>query len=176
MSYYINQKFEVKMEHKIGTFLIPCYKQLKFLTAESRNEVLNEVKNILLKSAAEVRLSNNTVITSVDNAAIPKKSRWQKYSDNLTVTNDCCIERELKSYLSNSTLTEEIDSLKWWQLNTINYPYLSNLAKKTLAIPASSASSERNFSAAGRFVEERRSRLAPENVDKLLFLHSNLLI
>lgn len=40
-----------------------------------------------------------------------------------------------------------------------NFPHLSMLAKQIFSIPASSASSERSFSTAGRVVEERRSAL-----------------
>jgi len=48
------------------------------------------------------------------------------------------------------------------------------VAKRLLAIPATSTPSERSFSVAGRLIEERRSTLNPENVHPLLFLHSNI--
>lgn len=47
------------------------------------------------------------------------------------------------------------------------------VARKLLAIPATSTPSERSFSVAGRLIEERRTNLSPESVDTLLFLHSN---
>ncbi len=34
--------------------------------------------------------------------------------------------------------------------------------------------SERNFSCSGKTLENRRSRLSPQNVDKLLFIKSQL--
>ena len=43
------------------------------------------------------------------------------------------------------------------------------------AIPASSAASERSFSAAGCTVSARRTALSSENVDDILFIHSNAL-
>ncbi|XP_065316758.1 uncharacterized protein LOC135925394 [Gordionus sp. m RMFG-2023] len=46
-------------------------------------------------------------------------------------------------------------------------------ALKFLAIPASSASSERAFSAAGRAFEERRTRLKPDQLDASLFIYHN---
>ena len=48
------------------------------------------------------------------------------------------------------------------------------VAKKLLAIPATSTPSERSFSVAGRLIEERRTSLDPDNVNALLFLHSNI--
>jgi hypothetical protein len=41
-------------------------------------------------------------------------------------------------------------------------------------VPASSAASERLFSAAGRVLEKRRQSLSPRNVDAILFLRSRL--
>ena len=40
-----------------------------------------------------------------------------------------------------------------------------------LSIPATSIPSERLFSKAGQLLSERRSRLKPKNVDKILFLN-----
>ncbi len=47
-------------------------------------------------------------------------------------------------------------------------------ARRLLAIPATTTPSERSFSIAGRLIEERRTTLNPENVDTLLFQHSNI--
>jgi len=41
-------------------------------------------------------------------------------------------------------------------------------------LPASSASSERAFSAAGNTITERRTNLKSETVDDILFVHSNM--
>ncbi|KAE8746808.1 hypothetical protein FOCC_FOCC006443 [Frankliniella occidentalis] len=49
---------------------------------------------------------------------------------------------------------------------------MAKLAQRTLGKPATSAPSERLFSAAGFLIQERRTRLAPDLVDKVLFLHS----
>jgi hypothetical protein len=52
------------------------------------------------------------------------------------------------------------------------FPLLSRVAIGLLSVPASSASSERVFSTAGRIVEKRRNKLSSKSVDTLLFLHS----
>ena len=66
------------------------------------------------------------------------------------------------------------DPLSWWSLNQSRYPKLASVAKKILAIPATSAPAERIFSKAGWTVNERRSRLSPKLIDKLVFISENL--
>ena len=65
------------------------------------------------------------------------------------------------------------DVLGWWRVHATHFPSLSILARKYLCIPATSASSERSFSTAGRIVEKRRTSLSAEIVDSLLVLHDN---
>lgn len=62
----------------------------------------------------------------------------------------------------------------WWKNHQLQLKNLSKLAKQILCIPASSASCERNFSAAGYLINERRTRLDPAIIDASLFLHNNL--
>ena len=61
----------------------------------------------------------------------------------------------------------------WWAENKLQFPTLSQLARRLLALPATSVPSERAFSKAGHIVCRRRARLAPSNVDKLVFLSHN---
>jgi zinc finger BED domain-containing protein 1 (E3 SUMO-protein ligase ZBED1) len=62
------------------------------------------------------------------------------------------------------------DPLKWWQQHRKHLPLLSEVARKVLCIPATSAPSERLFSAAGLIVTDKRSRLTGGNVGRLTFL------
>jgi len=63
----------------------------------------------------------------------------------------------------------------WWAANKDQFPVsLSKLASKYLSAPASSIYSERLFSEVGNVYEENRSKLLPENGEKLIFLHHNL--
>ena len=66
-----------------------------------------------------------------------------------------------------------LDPLNWWSVNATNYPIISVLAKKYLAIPASSASSERVFSTAKNITDKKRWRLLPERLHKTIFLRHN---
>ncbi|KYM94183.1 Zinc finger BED domain-containing protein 1 [Cyphomyrmex costatus] len=81
--------------------------------------------------------------------------------------------KPLKLIQSQPQLRFDLDYLEWWKARADRFPILSNLARKYLCIPASSANSERTFSTAGNIVTSKRSCLSPENVSMLVFLYQN---
>ena len=64
------------------------------------------------------------------------------------------------------------DPLLWWKQHEKKLPIVAKLARKYLCVCGTSVSSERTFSTAA--VTDHRSRLAPENVNRLVFLAKNL--
>jgi len=70
-------------------------------------------------------------------------------------------------------MTSKFDVLKWWEDHNTEFPLMWNLAEVYLAIPATSAASERAFSIAGNIVTARRSRLNPKVVEDIHLLHDN---
>jgi len=66
-----------------------------------------------------------------------------------------------------------VDLLEWWRTQTETCRRLSQLARAVLAIPATSAPSERIFSAAVVVLNCKRSSLSPHVVDKVIFVHEN---
>ena len=67
-----------------------------------------------------------------------------------------------------------MDILIWWKDHRLKFPKLALLCTYYLTIPASSASSEREFSVAGQTISEHYTGLKPETVDSILVLHSVL--
>lgn len=65
------------------------------------------------------------------------------------------------------------DPLDWWRIHYEKFPNIWKLASCVLAIPATSAPSERVFSAAANIVNKKRVRLKPDMVDLLIFLKAN---
>jgi hypothetical protein len=63
------------------------------------------------------------------------------------------------------------DPLDWWCVKQSQFPLLSKLAVKYLAIPATSAPSERVFSTAGITIASERAKLDPKGAGDLVFLH-----
>ena len=58
-----------------------------------------------------------------------------------------------------------MDPCNWWKERELIFPNLSQLARKYLAIPATSVSSERLFSDAGHHISIRRANLDPNLVN-----------
>ena len=62
--------------------------------------------------------------------------------------------------------------LKYWKNNAFRSPILSNVARKYLAIPATSASIKRGFSITSNIITKKRNKLSPETVRALILLTS----
>jgi hypothetical protein len=58
--------------------------------------------------------------------------------------------------------------LRYWNVNCHRFPVVSTLAKRFLAVPVSSVSSECTFSTAGRVLDDYRSSLKPATVQALV--------
>src|ERR1043165_6984357 len=82
-------------------------------------------------------------------------------------------DTEVVRYLSCPEEPRNVDPLVWWKDHGPSYPILSNLARKYLSIPSTSVPSERLFSDAGNHISAKRTRLAPDLVDRILFLKRN---
>ena len=98
----------------------------------------------------------------------------KKQNEDSAATTDSIIQSEINSYLMTPILDSEADPLSWWREQKINYPHLSEQAKKYLCIPATSCPSERLFSCSGNIVTCSRASLKPDKVDMLVFLAKNL--
>jgi hypothetical protein len=75
---------------------------------------------------------------------------------------------ELKVYMSLLLPLDDDEPLSWWVSHKHVLPVMFRLARKFLAIPATSVASERIWSDAGNIVTKKRSRLLPEKVGKIV--------
>ena len=64
------------------------------------------------------------------------------------------------------------DPLEWWKNYAAELPTLASLARKYLAIPASSAAVERMFSYTGNRVGKKDTRLDDENLLALMHVRA----
>ena len=113
----------------------------------------------------------------MDDAELPTKQRRVDLGDYEDVDDDSVTlvveEDELTSYLQTKVSSTDT-MLGWWKTQASKLPKLAALARHLLAIPASSAASERVFSAAGCTITARRIALDPATVDSILFVNSNM--
>jgi len=65
-------------------------------------------------------------------------------------------------------------SLQWWKEHARLLPYLSRLACRYLAMPATSAPVEHLFTVTGQVATAKRAFVDPHTVTFLVFLHESL--
>ena len=84
------------------------------------------------------------------------------------------IDKEIQAYLDLPVALSDTNPLTWWRMEHASFPHLAKVARKYLCICGTSVPSERVFSTAGHVCNDSRSRLLPENVNKLIFLAKNM--
>ena len=82
------------------------------------------------------------------------------------------IEAEWVRWLKEPVVGRDVDIYKYWLGKQYEYPIVAKMAQDHLAISATSAPSERVFSAGGDIVTKKRNRLAPGTVRELLCLRN----
>lgn len=101
----------------------------------------------------------------------------KRKESNPAQTETVPIEREITLYHNQPMIDEEeamnFEPLQFWILNETKFPILYSLAVDLLTIPASSAPSERVFSAAGIATSGRRNRLDKYHLEREVLLKKN---
>jgi hypothetical protein len=81
---------------------------------------------------------------------------------------------QVESYCATEPVSEETNVLQWWKEHSNVFPELSKMAKDILAIPGSSAPSERVNSEGREMLPYTRNRLSPEVIEATLVSKSYL--
>ena len=81
--------------------------------------------------------------------------------------------KKSRPYLELPAVDMKTDLLEWWAENEINFPALSVMARQYLGVPATSASSERLFSLAGRAFDDQRQCMKEEMLEMLMWARVN---
>uniref|UniRef100_H3ADM1 BED-type domain-containing protein n=1 Tax=Latimeria chalumnae TaxID=7897 RepID=H3ADM1_LATCH len=166
------RKVEIHNPHKIALPLWPKCNQLRMLSNHEREEVYSEVCRLIKNftgAAAEYQHPVQSNVADVDNLPTAAKKARTDFDEWENVHHDEGLDDEVQQYTQKAIMESEQDLLNWWKEHSIVYPKLSMLASSVLCIPASS--SERNFSVAGRMIDQWRSVLKPLTIDSILFLN-----
>ncbi|CAB5359578.1 unnamed protein product [Rhizophagus irregularis] len=151
----------------IASLLDPRCKSLNFANESQKNqtkalfrEIYNEKRQELSTIQQQQSLSPDNTINSLLQDIFANRHRRER-------------QDEIDEYM----MIEEIDvstcPFKWWASQESRFPILSQLAKKYLAIPATSAASERLFSDAGNVMTVKRTNLSPTTFEHLIFCKRN---
>lgn len=158
----------------MGAALDPRFKELSFLTEEKREMTQSVVREKLAEigeAAPEADIQEPG-----DNAQQrdPSKLAFLLGAAAAPVIHKKTAAQEYEDFLREDPETHTTEPLHWWKKNDSRFPIVAKLARKYLAIPATSVPSERVFSPAGNIVNAKRSCLSSENVNMLVFLSKNL--
>ena len=114
-------------------------------------------------------------------AAKVNQDAGQTHSEAIEESDD--IELVLLGFTNKASSSDELEEfvlgpivretpLVYWRKNFESYPQLAKMAKDFLAIPATSAPSERCFSKARSLLPYTRNRLSPEKIEEQMLLDS----
>lgn len=80
---------------------------------------------------------------------------------------------ELKDYLEEFLSNSNVEVLDYWRDNGHRFPIISEMARKYLGIPATSAGIERVFSITGAIARSRRANISVKHLCNVLLLRQH---
>ncbi|KAL4097820.1 hypothetical protein QTP88_022528 [Uroleucon formosanum] len=178
---FMDTKFKLAQEHEIAVFLFPKFKSLKMFSETDKARIIGNIELKLLRIDLEednrhtnLQEVNNITARNPNPSGNSTFSEWEDDENDIDQSrNYPRYKKEVEDYKNKYFEVQDDNILEFWNNQKYIFPLLSILAKQILAIPASSASSERSFSVAGRVIEERRSCLGGNTVDGILFLNNH---
>ena len=171
---------QMKLLNK-ATFLDPRFKSLMFLSDSEKSTITAEIELEIINIYSNTTQDQSTSSLEPSPPKKKKEYRLLKLIDDVinpspdiqsNISSSDKAKQEIARYSAEGKWEE--NPLDFWKINSTRYPALSTLAKKYLAVPATSVPSENAFSCAGHIVNKKRSCLLPENVQMLVFLAQNL--
>jgi hypothetical protein len=165
--------FTMEDDYIMAAFLHPNYKQLRGATNSQITDCHSTCRLFLVPASP-----HSEIIEEEERYEPPSKkikSFMSSLMDKKNNRNDSDID-EVDQYVELQVEESEqyTNPLSFWekQQHRAMFPNLTRLACRFFSIPCSSAAVERQFSAAGQIVTQRRSNLEPSTVNNILFLRS----
>ncbi|CAF1375258.1 unnamed protein product [Rotaria sordida] len=164
--------FQLDKKHLAGALLHPLYRKLTFV---------NDYQRKLYGYGTHQQGNNHT---SPCGESIKKKHRTiedqfvdphdddQTLMSTGTTTNPTIDELDKYLKMSIDDQYRVSNPLIFWQHHQDKLSYLTKLAQRLYSIPATSSCVERQFSASGLLINERRSSLSPDTIQNVLFVRS----
>ena len=155
---YIGESYTDYWLFRVAEFLDSrTHKTVSF--ADKRKVIDELLPELVLQSDTRVPRS-----TAQSRRAMTEEDKY--CSGNVQQT-DTPLVRECRAFLLHMKDCNNTDPLDFWTKNQLQFPILALVARRVLAVPATSASTERLYSASGRVCTFDRASLKPANVDIL---------
>lgn len=158
----------------------PRFKALATLDDSSRKRVYDHLIRMMEKMDPAATL---IVANECPDVSSPRTLRLERLNraDNLTSFADLYgsaesdlneAQLEMFRYCKADQVKITENPLRWWKENAREYPRLAKITKKLLAIPSTSAPSERVFSKTARILDKTRCAMSPGMTSTLLFVNA----
>ena len=188
---YINRRYPLLPIHFLAAYLDPRF--FKFEPFVSRAELpmkLQQVKE-MISARAETILQHAPIAADIvlqreeGNQEPPRKKQKSSILDRMREEHRRVassepipssmenLDEELHRYGAETQVDLDTCPLQWWKMRASKFPILSQVAMEILAIPASSAPSERVFSKLARIYTKERLSLNGDLANACLFLSFN---
>ena len=155
-----------------ATLLRPSLKMDYYKLSKGRGQMSpKEVRGTMLSVMKEFTESHPTA-SICDSSDVPvaistskRKRGFLEKLDEKMHQPPCNMMIELKSYLAQGRISlKDCDILQWWSMHEKDYPVLASMARCYLAVPATSAPSERVFSQASHLITPERHSLGKDSI------------
>ena len=160
----------------LACLLDPRFKKLRFVKQRTRDQVIDELKDLYEDARLDHHqnpiTNTNHVTSTAENTSTKRKSILDIIYASSNEPADST--EEIDKYLELNEVGKEINLLEWWKLYEKRFPILASIARKYLCICATSVPSERLFSDVGNNITNKRTNLDPDLVEKMLFLKRNI--
>ncbi|CAF2939679.1 unnamed protein product [Rotaria sp. Silwood2] len=166
----LSSMFNMDEDYIIGAFLHPNYKQLRGASSTQIADCYTACR--LFIGPCQSSTETNEIIYEPQekkakifmSTLMDKQKKQQSTSDE--------VDRYISLVLDEGEQYE--NPLDFWKKreNQVTFPNLSQMARKYFSIPCSSSAVERQFSATGQIITQRRSSLDPSTVNDIIFLRS----
>ena len=183
--------FDLDIRHYCSTLLHPKYRSLKGCSDNERSqcykfirEQLNMIRSSTTQSTQETtpperkKFKKTEHLFSRFEDDYPINTSFTKHDDSgedsdeyeFDIKKSDELDRYLIMEIDKSSISN--DPLEFWKLQSENLPLLSKYAQRIHSIPATATSVERQFSAAGLVINDRRTNLNPYQLDNILLIRS----
>ncbi|KAH8360780.1 hypothetical protein KR084_010080, partial [Drosophila pseudotakahashii] len=152
----------------MATVLNPRFKKLNFKDTQA---CLNSI--IKIKSMVKPMGNDKNINHDLTSTTTKSNSFWDHHHQLVQSHKPKWdIDGEMKAYLRMPFASFKCNPLQVWEGIKNTYPTLHKLALQFLPVVGSDVLSERVFSAASYVLSQRRNRIRPDRLARILFLQS----